>query len=104
VNHLRKLATMLLGLALIGGMLSAASASPKAAPKASLPARFSPGSIRVLYRGMTPPLSDLAAGGSAVPHVTDPGYGIDSAHFRQLNANEAGGVPPIIGWTVPTVP
>jgi hypothetical protein len=104
VNHLRKLATMLLGLALIGGMLSAASASPKAVPKASLPARFSPGSIRVLYRGMTPPLSDLAVARSVVPHVTDPGYATDSAHFRQLNAHEADGVPPIIGWTVPTVP
>ena len=108
MKHLGKLATLLLGVAMIGASLAAANAAPKAASKVSAQATFPASSIRVLYRGMTPPLSAIAAASAAHPAAAGgSGNSADLARFRQLinrGQTEGGDSPPIVGWTVPTAP
>ena len=103
MKNLGKLAALLLGVAMIGATLAAANA----APKASAEVHFTPSSILVQYRGMTPPLSVIASSTTAAHHAAAAaaaGNAGDLARFHQLidrGQTEPGGAAPIIGWKIP---
>ena len=106
--HLRKLVTLLLGFVLIGATLAAANAGPRVSTQTGGNTHVAPITMRVRYRGMTPPLTTIAAGTSASPSAAggSAGNAADLARFRQLidrGQTEGGDSPPIIGWKVPKV-
>ena len=103
MKHLAKLAALLLGVAMIGATLAAADA----APKSSDHVQFTPTSIHVKFRGITPPLSAIAAPVAAshrAAAAAGSGNAQDLARFHQLinrGQTEPSGTDPIIGWKVP---